>query len=110
VAGKESRLEAATILRRPEATSPVHSSLLIEAQAILVEPAPQLRQLAVFAQQTPTQSKSLDALCAAARKRGVEVREMRNCGYNLTPTKDVLLDPHHALGLPSASHVLSIGS
>ena len=52
--------------------------LMLKRLELLLELAPQLRRLTVFTQSptTPTQTKAIDALRAAARNGGVEVQEV----------------------------------
>jgi putative ABC transport system substrate-binding protein len=69
-------------LRRPEANvtglSFFNVDLTLKRFEVLMELAPQARRLAVLVQSppTPTLTKALAALRAAAQKRGVEVREV----------------------------------
>jgi putative ABC transport system substrate-binding protein len=69
-------------LRRPEANLTGLSffavDLMLKRFELLMEIAPQLQRLAVLAQSpmTPTSTKAIDALRAAAQKRGVDVQEL----------------------------------
>jgi putative ABC transport system substrate-binding protein len=82
VAGDVTAAGLVANLRRPEANvtglSFFNVDLMLKRFELLMELAPQVRRLTVFSQSpaTPTQAKAIDALRPAARKRGVEVREV----------------------------------